>query len=191
VSALDPATDRLVWLDLETTGLIPERDVVLEYACLVTDPELVPVDEGVSAVVHLPATGIPEMADHVREMHTRSGLLDEVAASATTPQEARSAVLEYIRGHVPLGSAPMAGSSIRFDRQFLARHAPEIDEACHYRIVDVSTVKELTRRWYPLVYRQLPPIYRAHRAMVDVHASIRELSFYRAHVFTHPLPAMA
>lgn len=184
---VDPAkyqtTDRLVWLDLETTGLKVGADMLLEIACLVTEGDLTPVDAGYTAVIRADRWLLDRMAPDVQEMHTSSGLVDEVLRSTITLEDAYAAALDYVRSHVPAKTVPAAGSSVSFDRKFLAVHMPELDDHLHYRIVDVSSVKELVRRWYPAVYAQLPARDRAHRAMPDVMASIAELKFYRTSSF--------
>ena len=182
-------SDRLVWLDLETTGLIAVSNLVLEIACLVTEADLTPIDAGYSTVIHVDRWRLQQMPDPIWEMHSRSGLVDESVASTTTLYQAQTGALAYVAQHVPAGVVPCAGSSVRFDRGFLAVHTPILDGYLHYRIVDVSTVKELVRRWFPATYARLPKREPAHRAMPDVLASIAELKFYRAEAFSSPVPA--
>jgi oligoribonuclease len=175
-----PSTDRLVWLDLEMTGLDPTRDVIVEIACVVTDAELRALDDGVDVVVHQTPDALAVMGDYVREMHTRSGLLTEIARSDTDLGAAGAAALTYVRGHVPEArSAPLCGNSIGTDRGFLARYLPELDTHLHYRNIDVSSLKELCRRWYPEEYRKRPDKAESHRALGDVLESIEELRYYR------------
>jgi oligoribonuclease len=179
-------TDRLVWIDCEMTGLDLARDALIEIACLVTDGELAILDDGVDLVIKPPAEALDQMADVVRQMHTVSGLLAELAAGVTLA-EAQDQVLSYVRGHVgEPRKVPLCGNSIATDRSFIARDMPELDAYLHYRMVDVSSVKELARRWYPRAYFASPPKHGGHRALADVTESIRELRYYRAAVFVPP-----
>jgi oligoribonuclease len=179
--------DRLVWIDCEMTGLDLARDALIEIACLVTDGELAVLDEGVDLVIKPPAEALDQMADVVREMHTSSGLLDQLGAGVSLA-EAQDQVLGYVRGHVgEPRRVPLCGNSIATDRSFLARDMPELDGFLHYRMVDVSSVKELARRWYPRAYFASPPKHGGHRALADIRESIRELRYYREAVFV-PLP---
>src|SRR5262245_39957877 len=180
-------TDRLVWIDCEMTGLDLARDALIEIACLVTDGDLAVLDEGVDVVIKPPAEAIDQMLDVVREMHTASGLLGELA-SGVTLAEAQDQVLGYVRGHVgEPRKAPLCGNSIATDRAFIARDMPLLDAYLHYRMVDVSSIKELARRWYPRVYFASPPKHGGHRALADIKESIQELRYYREPVFV-PLP---
>ncbi|NBP51094.1 MAG: oligoribonuclease [Actinobacteria bacterium] len=170
-------------MDLEMTGLDPDRDVIVEIATIVTDDELQVVAEGPDLIIHQPDDVLARMSGVVREMHEKSGLLPAIRASATTLEEAGAATLEFIRSHVPSArSVPLCGNSIGTDRRFLARHLPAIEDYLHYRCVDVSTIKELARRWYPSIDR--PRKTGTHRALDDVRASIEELRFYRGTVFS-------
>jgi oligoribonuclease len=179
--------DRLVWLDLEMTGLDVERHVIVEIAALVTDGELEPLDDGIDVIVHQPASALAEMDDFVRAMHTKSGLLPEIEASTVSLADAGAQALEYIRSHVPLaGTAPMCGNSIGVDRRFLDHQLPELDRYLHYRSIDVSSFKELCRRWYPEVYSKRPSKDEEHRALADVRESIAELRYYREHMLRAP-----
>jgi oligoribonuclease len=176
-------TDRLVWIDCEMTGLDLTRDALIEIACLVTDGELNVVDEGVDAIIKPPPESLDQMADIVRQMHTTSGLLTELAAGITLA-EAQDHVLSYVRKYV--GEArrvPLCGNSIATDRTFIASDMPELDAFLHYRMVDVSSIKELARRWYPRVYFASPPKHGGHRALADIRESIQELRYYREAVF--------
>jgi oligoribonuclease len=175
----EPATERLVWLDLEMTGLDVTRHRIVEIAVLVTDTELEPVDDGIDIVVHQSPEELEAMDDFVRAMHTRSGLLDEIAASKISLEEAGAAALRYVASHVKPATAPLCGNSIGVDRRFLDRYLPELDQYLHYRIIDVSSLKELCRRWYPAIYKRRPDKKEAHRALGDVHDSIGELRYYR------------
>ncbi|GAA4691456.1 oligoribonuclease [Pseudonocardia yuanmonensis] len=179
--------DRLVWIDCEMTGLDLRRDALIEIAVLVTDGDLNVLGEGVDVVIHADDAALAGMPEVVREMHARSGLTEEVRASKTTLREAEEAVLAYIRAHVPEpGTAPLAGNSIATDRGYLARDMPELDAHLHYRMIDVSSVKELARRWFPRVFYAKPEKGLAHRALADIKESIRELEYYRRTLFVQP-----
>ena len=159
----------LAWLDLEMTGLDPARHVIVEIATLVTDDDLEIVAEGPDLVVHQPAGSLATMDEVVREMHERSGLLVAVEASTTTLEEAGAATAAFLRQHLPdPASVPLCGNSIGTDRRFLAVHLPEVESLLHYRSIDVSTVKELCRRWYPEVLPGAPTKAGAHRALDDI-----------------------
>ncbi len=176
-------SDRLVWIDCEMTGLDLERDALVEVAVVVTDSDLVELDEGIDVVIRPPDGAVETMVDVVREMHTSSGLLDELAVG-TTMEHAQKLVLDYVRRHVPeVRKAPLCGNSVGTDRTFLVRDMPELVEHLHYRVVDVSSVKELARRWYPRAYFQSPPKHGGHRALADIRDSIAELRYYRDTVF--------
>jgi oligoribonuclease len=178
--------DRLVWIDCEMTGLDLAHDALIEIACLVTDGELAVLDEGVDLVIKPPAEALDQMADVVREMHTTSGLLDQLVAGVSLA-EAQDQVLGYVHGHVgEPRRVPLCGNSIATDRSFLARDMPELDGFLHYRMVDVSSIKELARRWYPRAYFASPPKHGGHRALADIKESIRELRYYREAVFVPP-----
>jgi oligoribonuclease len=181
--------DRLVWLDLEMTGLDVARHVIVEVAVLVTDAALEPLDDGFDVVVHQPDEALAAMEPVVQEMHERSGLLTAIKESTTTLAEAGDAALAYVRSHVPEPrSAPMCGNSIGVDRRFLDRQLPELDAYLHYRSIDVSSLKELCRRWYPDVYKKRPGKQEAHRALDDVRDSIAELRYYRETMLRPPDP---
>ena len=173
----------MVWIDCEMTGLSLETDALVEVAALVTDSELNILGDGVDIVVRPPAEAVAGMPDIVRAMHTSSGLLDELEQGVTLA-EAEAAVLAYVREHVPeAGKAPLCGNSVGTDRGFLARDMPALETHLHYRIVDVSSVKELARRWYPRAYYNSPKKQGNHRALADIRESIAELRFYREAVF--------
>jgi oligoribonuclease len=175
--------DRMVWIDCEMTGLDLERDALVEVAALVTDSELNILGEGVDVVVRPPAASLDTMPEVVREMHTASGLLTELEQGVTLA-EAEAQVLAYVREHCPeAGKAPLCGNSVGTDRGFLARDMPALESHLHYRIVDVSSVKELARRWYPRAYYNSPRKQGNHRALADIRESIAELAFYREAVF--------
>jgi oligoribonuclease len=172
--------DRLVWLDLEMTGLDTTRHVIVEIAALVTDSELQPLDDGIDLIVHQPPSALAEMDDFVHTMHTKSGLLPEIEASTLSLADAGAQVLDYVRGHVAEGTSPLCGNSIGVDRRFLDHQLPELDRYLHYRSIDVSSFKELCRRWFPEVYKKRPGKQESHRALADVRESIAELAYYRA-----------
>lgn len=172
--------DRLVWIDLEMTGLDVEIHRIVELAVLVTDAQLEPLDDGLDLVVHQPPEVLRSMSETVRKMHTKSGLLAEIEASTLGLEGAGTGALEYIAQHVPQpGTAPMCGNSIGVDRRFLDRYLPALDRYLHYRSIDVSSLKELCRRWYPESYQHRPSKKEAHRALADVRESIAELRYYR------------
>ena len=180
-------TDQLVWIDCEMTGLDLANDALVEIACVVTDGELNELDEGIDLVIKPPAEALDHMPDVVREMHTASGLLNELAGGITLG-EAQDQLLGYVRGYVrEPRKAPLCGNSIATDRAFLARDLPRLDEYLHYRMIDVSSVKELARRWYPRVYFASPAKVGGHRALADIRESITELRYYRDAVFV-PMP---
>jgi len=181
-------TDLLVWIDCEMTGLDLGKDALIEVAALVTGPNLDVLGEGIDLVIHADDAALDAMPEVVREMHAKSGLTDEVRRSTVTMAEAEQAVLAYIKQFVPNPrSAPLCGNSIATDRGFLARDMPTLDDFLHYRMIDVSSIKELARRWYPRVYFGQPQKGLAHRALADIRESIRELEYYRRTVFV-PLP---
>ena len=171
--------DRIVWVDCEMTGLDLGSDALVEVACVVTDAELHELDAGVTVVIRPPDAPFAAMPDIVREMHTASKLIEEIP-NGTTLEAAQRIVLDYVRSHVAEPrKAPLAGSSVYVDRGFLARDMPELDAYLHYRLIDVSSIKELVRRWYPRVYFSSPPKRGNHRALADARESIAELRYYR------------
>ncbi|MEU9074981.1 oligoribonuclease [Kitasatospora sp. NPDC004745] len=175
--------DRLVWIDCEMTGLDLDQDALVEVAALVTDSELNILGEGVDVVIRPPAEALANMPEVVRAMHTSSGLLEELEHGVTLA-EAEERVLAYIREHVPeAGRTPLCGNSVATDRGFLARDMPALEKHLHYRIVDVSSIKELARRWYPKAYYNSPQKGGNHRALADIRESIDELRYYREAVF--------
>ena len=179
--------DRLVWIDCEMTGLDPSIDEIVEIAVVVTDFELRPLDPGFHIVVKPDASALENMGDFVTEMHRSSGLLEEIP-NGVSAAEAEFEALEYIQRFVPIeGRAPLAGNTIGTDRMFLAKYMPRLDRYLHYRNVDVSSVKELAKRWYPRVYHNAPAKDGGHRALADILESIREMAYYREAVFV-PLP---
>ena len=177
----------LAWLDLEMTGLDPGRHRIVEIATLLTDDELMVVAEGPDLVVRASPAELGAMEDVVRTMHTRSGLLKAIEGSAVTLADAGAATLAFLRAHVAEpGTVPLAGNSIGTDRRFLAAQLPEVEDFFHYRSVDVSTIKELCRRWYPDALMAAPRKRTAHRAMDDIKESVAELAYYRAAIFRPP-----
>ncbi|MFC9790239.1 oligoribonuclease [Rhodococcus sp. NPDC127528] len=176
--------DKLVWIDCEMTGLRLGTDKLIEVAALVTDSDLNILGDGVDIVIHADDAALADMPDVVKEMHARSGLTEEVRASTVTLEEAERRVLAYIREHIPAaGTAPLAGNSIATDRGFITRDMPALDEYLHYRMIDVSSIKELCRRWYPRIYFGQPEKGLSHRALADIKESIRELKYYRRTAF--------
>ncbi|GHH83105.1 oligoribonuclease [Streptomyces sulfonofaciens] len=175
--------DRMVWIDCEMTGLSLTNDALIEVAALVTDSHLNVLGDGVDIVIRPPEAALETMPDVVRRMHTSSGLLDELS-HGTTLAEAEERVLAYVREHVKEpGRAPLCGNSVGTDRGFLARDMPGLEQYLHYRIVDVSSIKELARRWYPRAYFNSPEKNGNHRALADIRESIVELRYYREAVF--------
>jgi oligoribonuclease len=175
--------DRLVWIDCEMTGLDLAVDELVEIAVVVTDFELRPLDAGFQVVIKPDASALANMSEFVTKMHEKSGLLDEIP-SGLSVADAEFQALEYIQRFVPLeGKAPLAGNTIGTDRMFLAKYMPRIDHWLHYRNVDVSSIKELARRWYPRAYIHAPAKDGGHRALADILESIRELAYYRQAVF--------
>ena len=179
--------DRIVWIDCEMTGLSLEHDALIEVAALVTDFELNQLGDGVDLVIKPSAESLAQMDDFVRTMHTSSGLLEELDAG-TTMEDAQEQVLAYVREWVPdARKAPLGGNTVATDRGFLARDMPELESHLHYRIIDVSSIKELSRRWYPRAYFGAPAKSGGHRALADIRESIAELRYYREAVFV-PAP---
>jgi oligoribonuclease len=176
--------DLLVWVDCEMTGLDLDHDVLIEVAALVTDAELNLLGDGVDVVIHAEDSQLVGMAEVVRAMHEKSGLTDAVRASAVTVGQAEDMVMDYVSTFVKEPrTAPLCGNSIATDRGFLAREMPRFDAHLHYRMIDVSSIKELCRRWYPRTYFGQPPKGLAHRALADIQESIRELDYYRRTIF--------
>ena len=191
-NALRSLASVLVWMDLEMTGLEPARHVIVEIATLVTDDDLTIVAEGPDLVIHQDEAALALMDPIVVEMHTRSGLLDSIRSSTISLADAGAQTLEFIKAHVTEARrVPLCGNSIGMDRRFLAAYLPEIEEYLHYRSVDVSTIKELVKRWYPGLNSSRPRKVGAHRALDDILESIAEMKYYREHVFVHEPPASA
>jgi oligoribonuclease len=184
---LTGVNDRLVWIDCEMTGLELDRDVLIEIAALVTDGDLNVLGNGVDIVVHAEDAVLDGMVDVVKAMHAKSGLTEASRTSTVTVAEAERQVLDYVRQWIPdQRTTPLAGNSIATDRGFIARDMPTLDAHLHYRMVDVSSVKELCRRWYPRAYYAQPAKGLAHRALADIQESIMELAYYRRAVFVPP-----
>ena len=178
-TAANGTSDRIVWIDCEMTGLDLTADALVEVAVVVTDSELHALDGGIDVIIAPPEAALTQMNDYVRTMHTTSGLLDELAGGMSL-SDAQAAVLEYVRRWVPdAGKAPLAGNSVGTDKTFLDRDMPELVGHLHYRIIDVSSIKELARRWYPRVYFNAPAKHGGHRALADILESIDELRYYR------------
>jgi len=185
----DVAADRLAWIDLEMTGLDTARHTIVEIAAIVTDSQLEILDDGLDLVVHATPDELERMDAYVRKMHTKSGLLPAIEASTLGLGEAGVRVLEYLSGHIPEpGVAPLCGNSIGVDRRFLDRYLPQVDQYLHYRSIDVSSLKELCRRWYPDEYKGRPGKAETHRALDDIRESVEELRYYRQAILKAPLP---
>ncbi len=179
--------DRLVWIDCEMTGLDLAQDRLLEVACLVTDAELTVLDEGLDLVLAAPREALDAMVAVVRDMHAASGLTEAVRQSTIGLAEAEERLLTYVRSHVPdPRKAPLCGNTVATDRAFLVRDMPLLDSWLHYRMIDVSSVKELCRRWYPRAYFAAPAKRGGHRALADIWESVRELRYYRSAIFVSP-----
>jgi oligoribonuclease len=177
------ADERLIWVDLEMTGLRVERERILEIATIVTDAELNIVAEGPELVIHQADETLAAMDDWNKKHHGSSGLIDRARASSIDDAQAEALTLEFVRAHVGEGKAPLAGNSVHQDRLFLSRYMPALESFIHYRNVDVSTVKELVKRWYPVQYEARPHKKGSHRALDDIRESIEELRYYRSAVF--------
>jgi oligoribonuclease len=176
------SADRMVWVDLEMTGLEPETCVIVEIATLVSDYELNVVAEGPCLVIHQSDEVLATMNAFVRELHTKSGLLERIRSSTVTLEEAADQTLAFLEQHAHKGVSPLCGNSVWKDRAFLERYMPKVVSYLHYRMVDVSTVKELVKRWYPPRFHA-PKKKEVHRALDDIRESIDELRFYRSKVF--------
>jgi oligoribonuclease len=183
VARTQSKNDRIVWIDCEMTGLDLGADALVEVAAVVTDSELNVLGDGIDVIVRPPDEALEQMNDFVRDMHTSSGLIDELAGG-TTLADAEAQVLDYLRGFVPEpGKAPLAGNSVGTDKMFLDRDMQDLVAHLHYRIIDVSSIKELARRWYPRVYFASPTKNGGHRALADILESIDELRYYRSALF--------
>ncbi len=184
---VDSSARRLFWIDLEMTGLEPESCHIVEIASIVTDSQLEIVAQGPELVIHQPESVLATMNDFVRQLHTRSGLIDRIRTSTVSLEDAAAQTLAFLSAHVDKGTSPLCGNSVWKDRQFLEKYMPGVLGHLHYRVVDVSTIKELVRRWYPQE-QQVPKKREVHRALDDVRESIEELKWYRTKVFV-PLPS--
>jgi oligoribonuclease len=183
IESMSLGSDRLVWIDCEMTGLDPDKDELVEIAVVITDSDLTPVAEGIDIVIKANDEALAGMNEFVRNMHTTSGLITEIP-NGKSLAEAEYEVMEYVLTHVPdEGKTPLAGNTIGTDRTFIAKYMPRLDAHLHYRSVDVSSIKELSRRWFPRVYFQAPEKAGGHRALADILESIRELDYYRKAVF--------
>ena len=180
-------SEPLVWIDCEMTGLDPASDVLVEIAVVITDSELTILDDGLDILIATEPAKLEGMVDLVREMHTASGLLEALATATTTLADAERQVLDYVKRFVPdRRKAPLCGNSIATDRTFITKYMPALDDHLHYRMVDVSSIKELARRWYPRAYYNAPAKNGGHRALADIVDSITELRYYRDAVFVPP-----
>ncbi|GAB6027867.1 Oligoribonuclease, mitochondrial [Chamberlinius hualienensis] len=182
INQMDDA-NRMVWIDLELTGLDIDRDLIMEIGCLVTDGNLQPIGEGVNLVIHQPDAILVSMNNWCKIHHGQSGLTEECRQSKISLKTAESTVLEYVQKCTIQGKAPIAGNSVHEDRRFLLKHMPQLMDHFHYRIVDVSSIKELCRRWYPEELKNGPDKKFAHRCLSDVYESIAELAYYRKSIF--------
>jgi oligoribonuclease len=179
--------DVLIWLDMEMTGLDPDRERIIEMATIITDGNLTEVATGPDLVIHQDDALLAAMDDWNKSHHGGSGLVDRVKASTVTEGEAEAQTLAFINSHVGAKDRPvLAGNSIHQDRRFIRRYMPALEKRLHYRMVDVSTIKELARRWYPAIIAKQPPKKETHRALDDIRESIDELRFYRQHLFAPP-----
>ena len=179
--------DVLVWLDMEMTGLDPERERIIEVATILTDGNLTEIAVGPELVIHQPDEILAAMDDWNKKHHGGSGLVDRVKASTITDADAEAQTIAFINAHVPVKERPvLAGNSIHQDRRFITRYWPALDKRLHYRMVDVSTIKELARRWFPELNAKVPAKKETHRALDDIRESIDELRWYRQHLFVQP-----
>ncbi|KAF7205652.1 small fragment nuclease isoform X2 [Nothobranchius furzeri] len=179
----DSLTRRMVWVDLEMTGLDIEKDQIIEMACLITDSDLNILAEGPNLIIKQPDELLDGMSEWCKEHHGKSGLTQAVRDSKMSLEQAEYEFLSFIRQHTPPGHCPLAGNSVHADKRFLDRFMPQFMYHLHYRIIDVSTIKELCRRWFPEEYKTIPQKKASHRALEDIHESIKELQYYRANIF--------
>jgi oligoribonuclease len=184
--AVSLPSDRLAWLDLEMTGLDTANHTIVEIALLITDAQLDVLDDGIDLVVHATPEELGRMDDFVVAMHTKSGLLPQIQASTLSLADAGAQVLEYLQTRVAAQSAPLCGNSIGVDRRFLDRYLPDVDQYLHYRSIDVSSLKELCRRWNPAVHKGRPNKQESHRALDDIRESLEELRYYRDRFLVRP-----
>jgi oligoribonuclease len=187
--SLRRVNDRLVWIDCEMTGLDLARDALIEIAVLVTESDLTLVEDGLDVIIHVDDAVLGSMVPFVKNMHDSSGLTESVRTATTTLGAAETMVLDYVKSHVPEPkTAPLCGNSIATDRGFLARDMPALDAHLHYRMIDVSSIKELAKRWYPRIYQGQPQKGLQHRALADIHDSVQELDYYRRTLFVERPP---
>jgi oligoribonuclease len=189
LTAMADPTSRMIWVDLEMTGLDPETCAIVEIATIITDASLAVIAEGPCLVIHQPEEVLATMSTFVRDLHTRSGLLDRIRSSTTSLAEAEAKTATFVASYCQKGTGLLCGNSVWKDRAFLERYMPSVVELLHYRLVDVSTIKELARRWYPASY-QPPKKREVHRALDDIRESIDELRFYRGKIFIEPPAAV-
>ncbi|KAF4082296.1 hypothetical protein AMELA_G00149940 [Ameiurus melas] len=182
-SSAETMSQRMVWVDLEMTGLDVEKDQIIEMACIITDSDLNAVAEGPNLIINQPDELLDSMSDWCKEHHGKSGLTQAVRDSKISLQQAEYEFLSFIRQHTPPGQCPLAGNSVHADKRFLDKYMPQFMRHLHYRIIDVSTVKELCRRWFPDEYNLTPQKKASHRALDDIQESIKELKFYRVNIF--------
>jgi len=185
LSAMVEPAPRMVWVDLEMTGLDPSTCAIVEIASIITDSELTVLAEGPALVIHQGEATLSAMSAFVRDLHTRSGLLDRIMRSTISTAEAEAQTVAFLERHCQKGTALLSGNSVWKDRAFLERHMPSVIEFLHYRMVDVSTIKELVRRWYPASYHA-PKKKEVHRALDDIRESIEELKWYKGKIFVSP-----
>ncbi|XP_037136377.1 small fragment nuclease isoform X1 [Syngnathus acus] len=176
-------SQKIVWVDLEMTGLDIENDTILEMACMITDSNLNVLAEGPNLIINQSNEQLESMSEWCKEHHGKSGLTEAVRRSQTTLGQAEDEFLSFVRQHTPAGQCPLAGNSVHGDKRFLEKYMPQFMNHLHYRIIDVSTIKELCRRWFPVEYKMAPPKKATHRALEDIRESIIELQYYRASIF--------
>ncbi|CAI5644551.1 small fragment nuclease [Oreochromis niloticus] len=176
-------SQRMVWVDLEMTGLDVEKDQIIEMACLITDSDLNILAEGPNLIIKQPDELLEGMSEWCKEHHGKSGLTQAVRDSKITLEQAEYEFLSFVRQHTPPGQCPLAGNSVHADKRFLDKYMPQFMYHLHYRIIDVSTIKELSRRWFPEEYKMVPHKKATHRALEDIRESIKELQYYRANIF--------
>ncbi|XP_033222347.1 oligoribonuclease isoform X2 [Belonocnema kinseyi] len=177
------ASDRIVWIDMEMTGLDPDRNKILEVACIITDPNLKTVSEELEMIIHQPDEELDFMDSWNTHHHIKSGLINSSRASTISTSEGESTLLSFLKRYVPQKTCPLAGNSVYVDRMFLHKQMPLVNEYLHYRIIDVSSIKELVRRWNPALYEAAPQKIFNHRALNDIKETIKELEYYKKHMF--------
>lgn len=175
--------DLIVWIDMEMTGLDIEKDHILEIACIVTDESLKIISKELNIVIHQPSMILDNMNEWCKKNHKMTGLTEDSRSSTISLEKAEKMVLDFLQKYIPEGKCPLAGNTVYMDRLFLYKHMPLVDKYLHYRIIDVSSIKELVRRWKPGVYESIPRKMLKHRALDDIKESIKELNYYKAHIF--------